>query len=83
MFEIVHLKSLCGYLLLWKVEISDSTVILSTPGFPLKVGRVSTMLNLVFTSIVFYLMLKLCGIHLMPPAEVYVSPYSFSNVHSC
>jgi len=58
MFEIAHLKSLRGYLLVWKVEVSDSTAILSGPVFPPKVGRVSTMLNLEFTESVFYL--KLC-----------------------
>lgn len=58
LFMVLHFRSLCGYLLLWKVEVSDSTVILSSPVFPLRVGRVSTMLYLGFTNSVFYI--KLC-----------------------
>lgn len=34
---------------LWEMEISDSTMLLSSPVFPLKVGRVSTVVNLEFT----------------------------------
>lgn len=49
------------------MEISDSTMILSSPVFLLKVEIVSTTLNLEFTKSGFYLLCCLSWIPLMPP----------------
>lgn len=55
------------------MEISDSTMILSSPVLPLKVGRVSTMLNLEFTKSGFYF---LSSLYLSCLSEAAVSSYS-------